>query len=89
MRILRYQRDNVAAIASSGWPTPTAKANHDAPSMRKWPAYALYHDTAGRPAPVGMDDVLPGRMDALHQLGNSFTPYFAELLGRAIVRASR
>jgi len=36
-----------------------------------------------------MDDVLPGRMDALHQLGNSFTPYFAELLGRAIVRASR
>jgi len=47
------------------------------------------HGWADEPAPVGMDDVLPGRMDALHQLGNSFTPYFAELLGRAIVRASR
>lgn len=23
-------------------PTPTAKANHDAPSMRKWPAYETY-----------------------------------------------
>ncbi len=37
----------VARIAGrdGGWlPTPTAKANHDSPSMRKWPAYALYQD---------------------------------------------
>jgi hypothetical protein len=25
--------------AATFWPTPTAKANHDAPSMQKWPAY--------------------------------------------------
>lgn len=28
------------------WPTPTAKANHWAPSMRKWPAYARIQDEA-------------------------------------------
>lgn len=31
-----------------GWlPTPTATANHDSPSMRKWPAYAAYQDWLG------------------------------------------
>jgi len=31
-----------------GWlPTPTAKANHDAPSMTKWPAYASYQRWLG------------------------------------------
>jgi DNA (cytosine-5)-methyltransferase 1 len=40
------------------------------------------------PAPVGVDDELPGRMDRFRQLGNAFTPYFAEIIGRAIVRAS-
>lgn len=49
--ILRYHRDSVAAFVSSGWPTPTETANHDAPSMRKWPAYALYQDTARRTTP--------------------------------------
>ena len=28
-------------------PTPTAKANHLAPSMRKWPAYARLQDQFG------------------------------------------
>lgn len=49
--ILRYQRDSVAAIGSSGWPTPTETANHDAPSMRKWPAYARYQDETKRTTP--------------------------------------
>lgn len=40
------------------------------------------------PAPVGMDDVLSGRMDRFRHLGNAFTPYFAELIGHVIVRAS-
>lgn len=36
------------AVSGGGWlPTPTAKANHDAPSMRKWPAYATYQDWLG------------------------------------------
>lgn len=48
---LRYRRDNVAGIASSGWPTPTAKANHDSPSMRKWPAYARYQSAVKRTFP--------------------------------------
>jgi DNA (cytosine-5)-methyltransferase 1 len=36
-------------------------------------------------APVGMDDGLPGRMDALRQLGNSISPWAAEMFGRAIM----
>jgi hypothetical protein len=31
----------------SFWPTPTAKANHMAPSMRKWPGYARMQDELG------------------------------------------
>ena len=46
--ILRYHRGSVAGFASSGWPTPTETANHDAPSMRKWPAYARYQDAVQR-----------------------------------------
>ena len=34
-------------LVSSWWPTPTAKANHCAPSMRKWPAYARMQDEVG------------------------------------------
>lgn len=35
--------------------------------------------------PVGMDDGLPGRMDALRQIGNSISPWAAEQFGRAIM----
>lgn len=38
------------------------------------------------PAPVGMDDELSRRMDRFGKLGNAFTPYFAELVGRAIMK---
>ncbi len=38
------------------------------------------------PAPVGVDDGLPGRMDRLHMLGNSVSPWAVELIGRAIMR---
>lgn len=48
---LRYRRDSVAAFDSSGWPTPTETANHDAPSMRKWPAYASYQGAVRRTTP--------------------------------------
>jgi hypothetical protein len=48
---LRPQGAAGGECASFGWPTPTAKANHDSPSMRKWPAYTLYQDTAGRTTP--------------------------------------
>lgn len=36
----------IADRARFYWPTPTAKANHWAPSMRKWPAYARIQDEA-------------------------------------------
>lgn len=42
--MLRYRKGNVDESAWSGLPTPTAKANHGAPSMKKWPAYRGYHD---------------------------------------------
>lgn len=40
-------------------------------------------------APLGMDDVVSGRMDRFKQLGNALTPYIAELIGHLIVNASK
>lgn len=40
------------------------------------------------PAPVGMDDGVSGRMDRLRQLGNSISPWAAEMFGRAIMAAA-
>lgn len=40
------------------------------------------------PAPLGVDDGLPHRMDRLGALGNAVTPWATELIGRAIL-ASR
>lgn len=37
------------------------------------------------PAPVGVDDGLPGRMDRLGGLGNALVPQIAEVVGRAII----
>lgn len=48
------------------------------------PARRWSHD----PAPVGMDDGLPARMDRLRCLGGAITPFAAELLGRAILSAA-
>ena len=45
--------------------------------------------TSNDAAPVGMDDGLPGRMDALRQIGNSFTPWAAEMFGVAIMAVHR
>lgn len=49
--ILRHPAGIAGADGSSSWPTPTAKANHDAPSMRKWPAYRKYQDAVKRTTP--------------------------------------
>lgn len=35
--------------------------------------------------PVGMDDGIPGRMDALKQIGNSISPWASEMFGRAVM----
>lgn len=39
----------IADRARFYWPTPTAKANHWAPSMRKWPAYRRLQDAIPQP----------------------------------------
>ena len=39
------------ARGGSWLPTPTSTANHDAPSMRKWPAYRIYQEWCGRTSP--------------------------------------
>lgn len=44
---------------------------------------------ANEPAPLGMDDDVPGRMDRLRQLGNAITPLAAEAIGRAILQVER
>lgn len=66
------------AVSGGGWlPTPTAKANHDAPSMRKWPAYATYQNwLSGRTSPaawewmmdwpIGWTDSTASAMDSFH-----------------------
>lgn len=36
--------------------------------------------------PLGMDDGVQGRMDALRQLGNSISPWASEMIGRAILQ---
>lgn len=41
----------IADRARFYWPTPTAKANHWAPSMRKWPAYRRLQDAIPTPSP--------------------------------------
>ena len=66
--ILRYRRDSVAAFDSSGWPTPTETANHDAPSMAKWPAYARYQRSVSRTTArlwEWMMDFPPGWLDCI------------------------
>lgn len=40
------------------------------------------------PAPMGVDDGLPFRMDRLKTLGNSLVPAAAEIIGRAVMKAS-
>lgn len=52
MLILRHTGDSASGGGSSSWPTPTAKANHDAPSMQKWPAYRAYQRDVGRTTPL-------------------------------------
>jgi len=41
------------------------------------------------PAPVGMDDGLPGRMDRLAAIGNAITPEAAYRVGRAVMMIER
>ncbi|AIS94251.1 putative cytosine-specific methyltransferase [Burkholderia thailandensis MSMB59] len=79
----------VARIAAhgSGWlPTPTAKANHDAPSMRKWPAYAAWQDWLGgktSPAtweymmgwPIGWTDLRPLATDRFQSWLQQHSPF--------------
>ena len=45
--ILRLRSETMSGGASGLWPTPTAKANHNSPSMRKWPAYRRLQDNGG------------------------------------------
>jgi len=48
----------IVAPGSFWWPTPTAKANHCAPSMQKWPGYLRFQrlvGTGGRPHPEVFD----------------------------------
>lgn len=40
-------------------------------------------------APLGMDDGVPGRMDALRQIGNSISPWAAEMFGHAVMAVQR
>lgn len=61
---------------------PRRAVNAEVAGIPEVPNRGEAHDAA----PVGVDDGLPGRMDALRQIGNSISPWAAEMFGRAIVR---
>lgn len=48
---LHHAADDMNAAGLSLWPTPTRTANHDAPSMRKWPSHKAVQDEAGGTTP--------------------------------------
>lgn len=48
---LHHAADDMSAAGLCLWPTPTRKANHDAPSMRKWPSHKAVQDEAGGTTP--------------------------------------
>ena len=78
-------RDRFIIVAhSNSQSQPRRPIDAEVARLRSIPISGWPHDAA----PVGMDDGLPGRRDALRQLGNSFSPWTAEVFGRAIVAAS-
>ena len=64
---------------------PRRAINEEVAGIRDLPGCYEAHD----PAPMGVDDVLPGRMDRLRMLGNAVSPWIVELIGRAIMTAER
>ncbi len=48
---LHHAAEDMSAAGLSLWPTPTRTANHDAPSMRKWPSHRAVQDEAGGTSP--------------------------------------
>jgi DNA (cytosine-5)-methyltransferase 1 len=57
------------------------RAEHE--EMAGLPAIPVSREAHNAP-PLGVADVLPGRMDRLRMLGNAVTPLAAEIIGRAI-----
>jgi hypothetical protein len=45
--MLQLRSETTSGVGYGLWPTPTATANHNAPSMRKWPSYARQQDAGG------------------------------------------
>ena len=80
----RGRRRFVLLAHADGESEPRRAVNAQVASLRELPECREEDDAA----PVGMDDGLPGRMDALRQLGNSISPWIAEQLGLAVVAAS-
>lgn len=79
-------RDRFIIVANAnGEGEPRRAVDAQVASVSSIPVGRWPHDAA----PVGMDDGLPGRMDALRQLGNSISPWAAEMVGRAVMANRR
>lgn len=75
-------RDRFVIVAhANGQGKPRRSLDAEVARLSQVPGCRWENDAA----PVGMDDGLSGRMDALRQIGNSFSPWATEMFGRAMM----
>jgi DNA (cytosine-5)-methyltransferase 1 len=78
----RHERRRALFVAHANADREPRRAQHAQVAVAQSHPRRGWQDNS---APVGVDDGLPGRMDRMRALGNSFCPLVAEGVGRAIM----